>query len=517
MRKYVHLATLLAIAIPLAVGAFLAFPVYDDGYVMLFLREPGIPFSVANRDRPIPGAIHGALLGMAGNHKILYILLNAVLWLLFALEARALFRRIFPELERWAILAACLTIAPVVVQTQISVIVVDGTATFFTMVSYAVILACLARSQTNKVMETVLLTLVFAVAAFAAFASEYAVLANLAGAVLLVGLALSSSGPRRRSLLTRGAVLLLVTITAYFVFMKTADFSVRPDVDPTTVIGSASMKPVAMALNAISGVWYSVIAAYASALGRITLSWGSKSSIIGLVYGLVIVALLWLSTAKEQTGDEGAAKDHYFKRVMFLIVAILAGLGPIAFMGRSTTLPDYESRFRIPILPLAATLTAFLLIKMVPRSKVWIPITIVGLIIGDATIRTVYGNVQQTRTIDALGPVIKPYVEKTQGITVAVVPIYRLQNELNAHVTSAWPQDLERRFWLYNEETAKYRFGSRGACRSNLAVKEKIRPIERSGPVSQLLWIELEPGKAPSIQPYCLSGYQPNESASPTR
>lgn len=53
------------------------------------------------------------------------------------------------------------------------------------------------------------------------------------------------------------------------------------------------------------------------------------------------------------------------------------------------------------------------------------------------------------------------------------------------------------------------RIGGRAACGTNLVVKEKIRPIERFGPVSQLPCVELEPGKPPLVEPYCLTGYEP--------
>jgi hypothetical protein len=105
-----------------------------------------------------------------------------------------------------------------------------------------------------------------------------------------------------------------------------------------------------------------------------------------------------------------------------LSVALAAGLALAALMGRTTTAEGFDSRILISILPISAVLVVVLSVAGTPRSYAWVPIAAFGLMIGNSTLMTVCQHVRETRTIDSLSPVLRRYVERTQGMTVPLCP-----------------------------------------------------------------------------------------------
>ena len=117
-------------------------------------------------------------------------------------------------------------------------------------------------------------------------------------------------------------------------------------------------------------------------------------------------------------------------------------------MGRATTLLEFGSRFRIPIMPLAAATTIGFMLYVVRSSARWIAVAMFGFIIGYASWISTYTAIEQARAIAALQGALKPYVAQTDGYTVAVVPFKRFETELTANITSTWPVGLEKRLWV---------------------------------------------------------------------
>lgn len=503
LRPLTSPAVLFFLVIALAVGAFWAFPVYDDGYMMMYLREPGVSFAEVNRDRPIPGYLHEILVRAGGNNPALYVSLNAAMWLVLAFQTRALFQNVFPDLKNYGMVVACLTVAPIVVQVQISVLVVAVTVVLFTILGYAAVLLTLKSAETQGPLRMVLLALSLSAAVFLGFACEYSVTAILSGAVVLTGIAVTSDNRLlRKRLLWQSVCLSALTVAGYIVSTRTADLHVRPEVNPATAVARTWQAAVQAGCGALSGLWYATVAAYASVLGGIRLSWNTKSTIVGVLFA-ILTAILACYCVDRSPPAVVAGGNRI--RALFLAIAIVVGLLPVSLMGRWPALADYDSRVRVPVLPIAVALTMYLCLKLVSTSKRTTAVALLGAMMGYATWTTIYTNLRETKIVDALSSVLKPYVEsQTRGITVAVIPLTRLQNELNAHVTAKWPADLERRFWMFNAETAAVRLGSRGACNARMTVDEHIRPVIRTGRVSQVLWVEVRRERAPVIHPYCL-------------
>ena len=91
--RSLRVAILLLISVTLAVGAFLAFPLYDDGWLALIIRESG-PHALSQYmgDRPLFGLLLESVASFGAANKFVFVTINALLWLVFAFESELLFR-----------------------------------------------------------------------------------------------------------------------------------------------------------------------------------------------------------------------------------------------------------------------------------------------------------------------------------------------------------------------------------------------------------------------------------------
>ena len=293
--------------------------------------------------------------------------------------------------------------------------------------------------------------------------SEYGVVTNLVGCVILVGVALTlSSRMARHTVFLRAAWLFALTGVAYLLFTKTADFSVRPDVAPAHMLRRGAAKWMEIPLDVVAGVWHALIGAYATAIGNITLAWDTKSTIVGILFGSLTAVLLCLAVQNCRADDPAHGQSEQLpRRLAVLIPAIIVGLLPFSLMGRTTTLLEFGSRFRIPIMPLAAAMTVCSILCLVRPSLRWIPIAMFGLTIGYSSWIFTYTAIEQARAIASIQGVLKPYVSQTDGYTVAVVPFKRFETEMTANVTATWPVELGK--LVVSDDPARTQFEIAGA------------------------------------------------------
>ena len=362
------------------------------------------------------------------------------------------------------------------------------------------------EGHADKPRRPLLLGIAAALAALGVVLSEYGVATNLVGCAILIGVALTSSGrDARRRLVISAVSLFALTVAAYLLFAKMADFGARPDVSPAQMVHRGVAKWLEVPFDVLAGVWHALIGAYAAALGTITLAWDSKSTLVGALCGLLMAILLCLAIQTRRTGK--SSEEHIGRsalRVAVLLPSVLAGLVPFRVMGRPTTLLEFGSRFRIPIMPVAGAITLVLILSLVRPALRWIPVAMFGLLIGYASWTFTFTAIQQSRLIAALGTSLKPFVADAGGYTVAIVPFNRFETELTANISSTWPVDLEKRLWVVGEEPARIQFGSRSTCRPGAVLDIHVRGLARAGKLDELLWVEAPPGKPVSIEPYCL-------------
>jgi len=506
----IEFATLAILCGVLAAGAYFCFPLYDDGWLALVLRESGPHFLAQHMgDRPVFGFLLEQVGRFGAANRFVFVLLNSGLWLTFAVESGLLFRRLFPELGNYSVVAACLTLAPIVLQTQLSTALVVIPANLATIFGYAAILLLLQQRPAKKSNKLLILGVASALAAFGVVLSEYGVATNLVGCALLIGMALTrpgSVGGVRRQLLISAGWLFGLTVAAYLIFAKTADFSTRPDVAPGQLVQRGAAKWLGLPFELVAGTWHAVVGAYAVALGSVTVAWDSKSTLAGVLFGFLIAILVYFATqGPEPETTFGDRTGQLFFRLMVFLPAIFIGLLPFSVMGRPTVLLEFGSRFRIPVMPVAAAITVALAITLVRRPLRWIPVMMFGFIVGYASWTFTYSAIQQSRAISALRVALRPYVAQSGGYTVAVVPFDRFETELTANIAAAWPVEMEKKLWVVGEGPARSEFGNRSDCHSNTSIDVNVRGLTRMGKLDNLLWLDTTAGKPVSIEQYCTS------------
>jgi hypothetical protein len=119
LNRYSILA-LMAICVPLTVGAILALPIYDDGWLWLLLREQGTAaLSTSVADRPVMAALWSLLATSERGFWLSAFVAQAVLWPILAILSAVLWTYLFPGLRRHAMIVGCVAVAPIIAKVQL--------------------------------------------------------------------------------------------------------------------------------------------------------------------------------------------------------------------------------------------------------------------------------------------------------------------------------------------------------------------------------------------------------------
>src|SRR5258705_3499675 len=141
-RVYFQYLIIALLCATFTVGAVAAFPEFDDGYLMLILKERGVSAILsAHPDRPLVGWIWQVLATVFGSHLWAFGFLSHVaLWTVLGIQASLLWNRMFPELMRYGGVIGCLTVAPIVVQVQLSTVTITLLGLLSAVLGYGAIL-----------------------------------------------------------------------------------------------------------------------------------------------------------------------------------------------------------------------------------------------------------------------------------------------------------------------------------------------------------------------------------------
>jgi hypothetical protein len=487
------------LAAPLAYGAYRAFPLYDDGWLALLLKEHGAGIVTSTMpDRPLYALLMKALLFAGSGQKAVLVAFTLSLWIALAYASGLLWARIHPELARYAPAVASLVIAPIVATCQMTTIVTSLQILPPLLLSLATLLLWKYREEGG----TSRLAGAFCLAVSGALFSEYGIPAAAASTVLLLPEAIFPVEPlaRKRS---RQAVLALVgaAVLGYGVFLAMSDIRYRPSVNPALASATVARNPVAPVLNVLNGTWRAMLGAYASAFGQISAFWDSKSTLAAVAFAMLsALCVLWACRSKSGPGRDVriGAMD-----IGSAILAIMVGLAPVAVMGRSTHLMGFGSRFLIPILPVAAIATMCILLRIFRADSRWLAIGALGFLCGDATVLSVNSILHEHALMTKIGQAMRPYVAAHPENTVAVVNRRGMDYEFTAKAAAAWSAGESTRFWLLDADKGARELGPRDACHQPLTFTEIQREVKREGPLAQALWVETHDFNIATIEPYC--------------
>ncbi len=475
-----------------------AFPQMDDAYLLLLLKERGAAaVAAAHRDRPLVGAIWQALAAGAGSSFWgVVFAAHFVLWLALGLLSCRIWRRLFPGWERYAVVAGAAAVAPIVVRTQFSTATISLLGVLSVVPVWAAVLLAWRFAESGR---RVLLAAALAMAAAGALVSEYGVVAGVAGAVLL-GLA-AFDGPADRGRARASALALAaVAVACYGAYVAVGNFAARPLVDPARQLGRAALV-IRTPFNVVTRFWDAVVGDLCRAAGAFHVEWQSKSTLVALAAGFSLATALWRAAG---IGASDAAPDCRRRSLLALAASLAAGLLPIALM-RPVFRSAFASRFEIPILPLAASLSVALALSAVQACYRPAVAAGFGLLIGMAMVQEAGDALRQRGAMAAIAARLEPLVRENPGLTLAVLAdpglCYTAQ-VCTGSITRSWPTELGRRLWVETAEEASAGLGRRGACTGNALSGLSERGFERGAPSGPPIWLELG-DRAPHVEPYC--------------
>jgi hypothetical protein len=519
-RAGVGVLALLLLSAPFTLGAWWAFPIGDDGWLWLLLKEQGAGAIVQSfNDRPVNARLWALLAVSEDSLFGAAMVAQAVLWPVLGVLSALLWRRLFPDLTRYAWLVASASIAPFVTKVHMVAANVALGPLPPVVLAYGALLLVLRFVAAPGRAGSAALLLSVPMLMLAVLIQEYALPVVLVGIVLLAaGLRRAGDGASRARTAVAIAVATLTAGAAYAVYLGLADPAARSDVNPSYALklGSPGWLPV----HLVVAMWQAVIGGFARSLAEVA-EWRLVRA-VGVGYGMVLAGLLVHASRPSPDSSERGEGTALGRDVLLLSIATGMGLFPVIAMGRIAWDPGdgLASRFGLPVLPVLAGLVVRGAIGMVaPRFWV-VPVVLIGLVAGSTTITDTWSAVRERRTVAAMSAALQTKAAQADGLTVAVVALPeralgpRRQWELTARLTANWTPDIRGRFWAYRmgggpplhyQEEATRVFGPRERCTRPERLERTIRLVHRSGGVGQLLYVAPDGEGSFLIEPYCLA------------
>jgi hypothetical protein len=499
-RVYFQYLIIALLCATFTVGAVAAFPEFDDGYLMLILKERGVSAILsAHPDRPLVGWMWQVLATVFGSHFWAFgFLSHLVLWSVLGIQASLLWNRMFPELIRYGGVVGCLTVAPIVVQVQLSTVTITLLGLLSAVLGYGAILLIFTfigkASRSAFVLGLMLLT-------GGILVSEYAVPVTAVALILFLRLYLYDDNRETKARALKASIAVLgVASLACVAFLIVQRTKARVEVSPEFPLHNPRLI-LSYPLALVTQLWRVTFGVYGRTMSNITLSWGEKSSIIAIAYGLVIAVLLVLCSWEHPSELKSRLRELFF-----LLLVLVVGLTPIALMRPYFSAP-FDTRYHIPVLPIAAMVTAWVSLTVV-RARARIAVVgLLGMFIGMAVFTESWAAYGRQKLMRSLGETLKPYVASSDGVTVAVLSSTQFCDSgifCTAKATDNWPAELSRRFWLLTTEHASEEIGDRTSHSPVSEIHETVRvgtTILRDGQIKKTLWIEMRDGEV-SIEPY---------------
>jgi hypothetical protein len=118
-RAIASLLALTLICVPLTLGALWAFPIWDDAWIWLLIKERGTAaITTTWIDRPVMATIWSLLATTEPAFWRAALVAQALLWPTLGIFSAILWTILFPHLRQYAMVVACMTIAPIVCKVQ---------------------------------------------------------------------------------------------------------------------------------------------------------------------------------------------------------------------------------------------------------------------------------------------------------------------------------------------------------------------------------------------------------------
>ncbi len=478
----------------IAFGAWTGFPVYDDAYMVLFLREAGVAALEAQHPhRPLFGLLLRWAAEAFGTRPGPYVAMAAGFWAVLVWQTARLCRRIAPSAGAVVPVAGLLTLAPILVSTQYTTATTVLPANLPVSLGLAALLLVLGTDEGTSRAKLLAVALLLAASVLL---SEYGIAVGAASVALLL-----VAGRYRPA-----AAFSVGIGVGYAAFRATADLSVRVKQSPAAQLGILARHPHAAALRFLEGLWTSLVGAWGAGAGAIRLSAADRGTWLAACVGLGAAVLIG---RRARRSDSEAAEPFRNGGLMGLVAAVGAGILPVVLANRSLAGGDpYETRYLLPVLPFAAVAVALGLVRVAsPRYRPLI-LAAVAFVAADRIVAGAFETRRQQRRMEEIGSLLHPLVAGSAGITIAVVPDeWRLDgSDMTPKVAWRWSDADARRVWVMPASRAAVEFGARDRCRGTerAALAAELMSVPRVGELSHLVWLPWSGRSPEDLEPYCV-------------
>ena len=493
-----EVGVLFLFALAMTYAAWLARPTWDDGWMDL-IHAKDFALRDLLGDRPT----YGAFLSWLQDRGILWpahAAMHFVGWFSQGLAAMIIWSLFFPTLPRLRLVAGCLAIAPVICQYQM--VVIGG---IIYLIQVAIVYAAFTCTyfifrNGGKTLWKGLAVLAIALAVFfSTLITEYTVPASVVAGLLLWFL-LGHEGRSMPSRLVATGLLPACTLAGYVVYYVTVDAAVRGDVRPEKVLSGAG-GVLQLAGRTIA---YLADELWQLSLGRLLSSLSAIQFHPTLeamwILGFAVVATVTIAAASLRLRATGNAEELQtskgFRTAGVFLLALAAGLLPAVLLGRYGTVYRMETRYWLPVLPVASCLTVLLIRTCVRERLTYLVVTMLAFASAYTAIATATAEIRTATVARAWGEVLRGMLTP-DGMNVALFmydapdvkrahPVERAY-ELTARLTSDWPVEDRNRFWAWAAP-----LGGNEVPNAPGELGIAIRGTLRSGPVRKFLWISID-------------------------
>jgi fluoride ion exporter CrcB/FEX len=468
---------------------------------MMLTQSAGQSLQASSQDRLFWGAVFGWQEHQGVLWPCLYIQ-QWIGWTAMALAAMAVWAVFFPALPQFRLLAGWLAVAPVICQIQMLFI---GNLYLIQVAVVYLGLITLYRCATSDATRTWKGWLAGGSVGLAVFLftllTEYTVPGSLAAAVVLWFL-LGQRGIKGKNRLLATGLLPAAALAGYLCYSLVNEAQVRPDVRPEKVMMDSGLAATAKLAgrNLVNDLWQ-------LAAGRTLQQWGSIQFEAGkkglmVIGGAALGAIALLLASRRQArsaAKNGPSSTADWKSAGVLLGAIAMGLLPVVLMGRAGHAYKLETRYWLPVMPLAACLTLAVFASVCRRQFASSLILGLGFLCGYTTLTEFFHERGELKQAQAWGVMLRPRLSDN-GLNVAYVVYDTPQRtkclediglcyEMTARMTQNWSAPDRNRFWAWVGPASNWGYEiPNPPSEMNLI----IRKVERRGKVARSFLINVD-------------------------
>jgi hypothetical protein len=499
----------------LTIFAWQTLPILDDGTMWHLTTDGG---EIADNQKDV--ALQGNLREFFAEHGVFWeasAVLHWLSWVGTGLATLHLWSVLFPDQRRFAPVAACLAIAPILCQTQL-MLGLPINSQVGPLLTYVAIFMLLGVTQTSFARSAAIYLTATVLVTFSTFLAVYTIPTAVAG-TLIVGFVGMRTGKRLRQLVPPIVTLIGSVFAGYLIYWLVAAGSGRTKVRPEVIAALPDFGwRMLIAMGTLfTALWRGALGALLNSLGNIEVSSTelAASMLVGLLVAVIVSILVY---RRGHRGDADRGIDLEMWPVLCaLSLAIFVAMLPIVLMGARPT-GYFGSRFWLPLLPIAACLMSGTVLSLVRSRYWWVVPPICGLVGGYSTCSFIMHETAERQLITDWGTELQKHVTD-KGLTVAVFETdwedwvgSPSNNELTARLTAAWPREQRLRFWAFptwhHTSSRSGRFGYTLSETSFLTgvgwdrtfdrpyIQRISRGVVRDGPIQRFLWVRVETDKS---------------------